>query len=54
MTVAHPVRQPVTDYLEMTGKIESIESVEIGARVEGFLQTVEFEEGDMVQEGDAA
>jgi RND family efflux transporter MFP subunit len=52
VTVAQPAQRTVTDYLEMTGTVKAIETVEIRARVEGFLQSVEFEEGDYLQEGD--
>lgn len=50
--VARPVKQRVTDYLEMTGVTESVMTVEVRARVEGFLHSIEFEEGDSVEEGD--
>lgn len=49
--VAFPVKRDVTDYLEMTGITRSVMTVEIRARVEGFLQGIEFEEGDYVDEG---
>jgi RND family efflux transporter MFP subunit len=50
--VAKPEARKVVDYLEMTGTTESVQTIEIRARVEGFLQTVEFQEGDYVSEGD--
>ena len=50
--VAKPEPRKVVDYLEMTGTTDSVQTVEIRARVEGFLQTVEFDEGDYVSEGD--
>jgi RND family efflux transporter MFP subunit len=50
--VAKPVLGGVVDYLEMTGTTESVETVEIRARVEGFLQSIEFEEGNFVKAGD--
>ncbi len=50
--MAQPVQRAVTNYLEMSGTVRAIESVEIRARVEGFLQSFEFEEGDVVSEGD--
>lgn len=52
VVVAPPVRRDVTDYIETTGKLVAIDTVEIRARVEGFLQSVEFGEGDVVQKGD--
>jgi RND family efflux transporter MFP subunit len=52
VTVAQPQQRSVTDYLEMTGTTEAIETVEIRARVEGFLLSREFEEADVVRQGD--
>jgi RND family efflux transporter MFP subunit len=52
VTVARPVQRNVTEYIEMTGSVSSIETVEIRARVAGFLKSIEFEEGDFVDEGD--
>jgi RND family efflux transporter MFP subunit len=50
--VSQPERRTVTDYLNATGRTEAVATVEIRARVEGFLQSIEFEEGDTVEEGD--
>jgi membrane fusion protein (multidrug efflux system) len=44
-------RQGVTPGLEFVGRVEAIERVEIRARVTGFLQEVQFKEGDTVKEG---
>jgi RND family efflux transporter MFP subunit len=46
--VAKPEVRTVTEYLEFTGTAVAIEQVEIRARVKGFLQSQEFEEGDVV------
>jgi RND family efflux transporter MFP subunit len=40
---------PVTEYV---GHVEAIQAVELRARVEGFLEKVNFQEGDFVQAGD--
>ena len=52
VTVCQPVRQTVTNYAEFTGTTEAVESVEIRARVEGFLETVNFEAAAAVEAGD--
>ena len=52
VTVSQPVRQTITDYAEFTGNTEAVESVKIRARVEGFLEAVNFEAGVAVEEGD--
>ena len=48
VTVAVPVVRELSDYLEFTGRTEAIESVEMRARVSGYLVAVNFEEGEDV------
>ena len=52
VTVSHPIQRPVVDYLEFTGTTEAFQSIEIRARVKGFLQSIHFSEGTHVPEGD--
>jgi RND family efflux transporter MFP subunit len=52
VTVAHPVAANITDWDEYTGRIEPVETVEVRARVSGYLQSTHFDEGGMVAEGD--
>jgi len=52
VTVAEPLVKEVTDYLEFTGTTEAMETVEIRARVKGFLQSVQFTAGERVKQGD--
>ena len=51
VTVAPPLRQPVTEYLELTGSTAAFQSVDLVARVEGYLQSIEFADGAVVPEG---
>ena len=51
VTVGQPVRQPVTDYLEFTGNTQAINTVQLRARVQGFLEKVFFQDGDLVKKG---
>ena len=51
VTVVQPVRQEVTDYLEFTGNTQAINTVQLRARVQGFLEKVFFKDGDMVKKG---
>jgi membrane fusion protein (multidrug efflux system) len=51
VTVATPVRRPVTEYLEFTGVAQPMETVEIRARVRGFLNERHFTEGADVRQG---
>ncbi len=52
VTVALPVRQTVTNFLEETGTTEPVGMVSIRARVVGFLEQIKFEAGAEVQAGD--
>jgi RND family efflux transporter MFP subunit len=52
VTVAKPLQQEVTDYLEFTGTTYAFEEVEVRARVAGFLQSMNFTPGTKVDKGD--
>jgi len=52
VSVAVPVSAPITDFRQFTGQTEAVESVEIRARVQGFLQEIHFTEGTEVNQGD--
>jgi len=52
VTVARPLEKDITDWDEYTGRIEPVESVEVRARVSGYLQSIHFDEGGVVEEGD--
>jgi membrane fusion protein (multidrug efflux system) len=51
VTVSPPIRRSVTNYLEYTGTTKAVETVELRARVKGFLKERHFEEGKVVKEG---
>ncbi len=52
VTVSRPLRQEVTDYAEYTGRTAAVDSVEVRARVNGYLQKINFKEGAEVNAGD--
>ncbi len=52
VTVARPAVIPVQNYSDYNGHLEAVETVEIRARVKGFLEKVFFKEGDEVKVGD--
>jgi RND family efflux transporter MFP subunit len=52
VTVAKPVTQTVTDYLNFTGNTAPINSVTLVARVEGYLEKNHFTDGSRVKKGD--
>src|SRR6266403_801277 len=49
--VAVPVQKPVTRYLDATGNTASIKSVDLVARVQGFLESINYQDGSFVKEG---
>jgi len=49
--VAMPVQQKVTRYLEATGYVSAINTTNLVARVQGFLQKINDKDGDQVKEG---
>lgn len=50
VTVATPICRDVTDYIEATGTAQPYLSVDIRARVKGFLKERRFQEGSLVKE----
>ena len=52
VSVAPPESRVVKNYLEFTGTTDSIRTIEIRARIRGFLQQIAFDEGSYVEEGD--
>ncbi|MFO7601729.1 MAG: efflux RND transporter periplasmic adaptor subunit [Candidatus Desulfacyla sp.] len=49
VTVSHPLVQPLTEYLDMTGNTQAVELVQLKARVKGFLTQIGFKDGDVVK-----
>ena len=49
VTVAKPMRRDVVDYSDFTGTTKSTDSVDIRARVQGFLQSANFTAGAIVE-----
>jgi RND family efflux transporter MFP subunit len=52
VSVAKPLMQKITRYLESTGNTAAVASVDLIARVEGFVQTISFTDGGAVKTGD--
>src|SRR5205809_3987313 len=52
VTVSHPVEREVTEYADFTGRTAAVDSVEVRARVWGYLDKVNFKEGAIVKKGD--
>jgi RND family efflux transporter MFP subunit len=52
VTVATPLIRELIDWAEFTGQFQAKESVEIRARVSGYLESIQFEDGQLVKKGD--
>jgi RND family efflux transporter MFP subunit len=52
VTVAKPIERGVVDQDEYVGRFVAVDSVEIRARVSGYLEKVQFRDGQMVKLGD--
>ena len=52
VTVQRPVQREVTLYKDFVGRTEASETVEIRARVKGFLETIDFQPSQLVAVGD--
>jgi len=52
VTVAQPLARQVTDWDEYTGRLAAPETVEVRARVSGYVKSAPFNDGAMVAKGD--
>lgn len=52
VTVSQPLVRELIEWDEYTGRLEAVESVEVRARVSGYLQSINFKEGAIVKKGD--
>ncbi len=52
MTVAKPVQMKIVEWDAYTGRMEPVDFVEVRARVSGYLQSIHFQEGQVVDEDD--
>ncbi|MGP1395511.1 MAG: efflux RND transporter periplasmic adaptor subunit [Inquilinaceae bacterium] len=51
VTVATPLVKTVTEWYEFTGRFETTGFVEIRPRVSGYLQSINFADGEIVEQG---
>jgi RND family efflux transporter MFP subunit len=49
--VALPVQKSITRYLDATGNTAAFKNVDLVARVQGFLQSIDYKDGSFVKEG---
>src|SRR5262245_31318752 len=52
VSVSQPVVREVIDYDDYEGRIAAIPTIDVRARVRGHLRKINFEDGQMVKEGD--
>jgi multidrug efflux pump subunit AcrA (membrane-fusion protein) len=52
VTIAKPVTRTIADHDHYVGRFVSLESVEVRARVSGYLEAINFQDGQIVKAGD--
>lgn len=52
VTVSRPIVREVMEWDEYTGRLVPVETVEVRARVSGYLQSIHFSDGKIVKKGD--
>jgi multidrug efflux system membrane fusion protein len=52
VTVAKPIHKTIAEWDEYTGRFAALETVEVRARVSGFIDSVHFKEGQIVKKDD--
>lgn len=50
--VDHPIAREVTEYEDFTGRIDAVQTVDLRARVTGYLDKAKFKEGSDIAEND--
>ncbi len=52
VTATHPIVKPVTDFLDLIGSASAVASVDLVARAAGYLESVNFTDGSIVDKDD--
>jgi RND family efflux transporter MFP subunit len=52
VTVSKPLQREIVDWDEYTGRFDAVETVDVRARVSGYLTEVHFKDGQPVKQGD--
>jgi len=52
VSVSQPLQRQVVEWDEYTGRFDAVGTVEVRARVSGYLSTVHFKDGQLVKQGD--
>lgn len=51
VAVANPAQRTVTGYLEATGSLAAVNTVDLVARVTGFVESIDYKDGSFVKKG---
>ena len=51
VTVAHPLTRAIVDWDDYTGRFEAIDTVEVRPRVSGYIQSLNFRDGQFAKKG---
>ncbi|MGH7849541.1 MAG: efflux RND transporter periplasmic adaptor subunit, partial [Thermodesulfobacteriota bacterium] len=52
VTVSKPVAEEIVEWDEYTGRLEAVDTVDVRARVSGYLESIHFKDGQTVKKGD--
>src|SRR6476659_8879567 len=52
VTVSKPIQKSITEWDEYTGRFVPVATVEVRARVSGFIESIHFKDGQIVKQGD--
>src|SRR6218665_3018737 len=52
VSVAAPLSHEIVEWDEYTGRLAAVEAVDVRARVSGYLDSIHFTDGQLVQKGD--
>jgi RND family efflux transporter MFP subunit len=52
VTVAQPLQKKITEWDEYTGRFAALATVEVRARVSGFIDSIHFKDGQLIRQGD--
>jgi RND family efflux transporter MFP subunit len=52
VVVTEPITDCVIDFQDFTGRLDAVKTVDMRARVNGYITDVPFKEGELVKEGD--
>ncbi len=51
VTVSQPIQKSITEWDEYTGRFEALATVDVRARVSGFIDSIHFRDGQLVEKG---